>query len=395
MAAIIDRTMGVVRRDKGTGEQPRWIASQNRWRARYVDANGKRRSVYSSTPGRAGAREAAAKRDDAVRRASLGIVDDPRLTVADFLERWLTDVAATKLRPSSLERYRGIVRGQLVPGLGSVPLGSLTPQHIARAYADAGGATEGHHQPRPDPADGAPRPVGGLAPLRPRRPPQRPRPGGRLAAPRTQPGDGCRPAAAKPPGDAAAQPRRGPTLPGRGGGPSARGPLHPGGHDRDAPGRVAGPALARRRLGDPPGLRPPHPRPAPRPLVAGRAQDRQERAGDRADRRDPRHAALSPPATGRGGDDGRSAAERRRPDLRGRGRRAAVGPPRDWRPKARAARRSSSRARASSPSWAMAIPRNASAGGSSRRAIGLRAPSASPAARARAAAAIEESMPAA
>ena len=136
MAAIIDRTMGVVRRDKGTGEQPRWIASQSRWRARYVDANGKRRSVYSSTPGRAGAREAAAKRDDAVRRASLGIVDDPRLTVADFLERWLTDVAAAKLRPSSLERYRGIVRGQLVPGLGSVPLPSLTPQHIARAYAE-------------------------------------------------------------------------------------------------------------------------------------------------------------------------------------------------------------------------------------------------------------------
>ena len=68
--------------------------------------------------------------------ASLGIVDDPRLTVGDFLERWLTDVAAAKLRPSSLERYRGIVRGQLVPGLGAVPLRSLTPQDIARAYAE-------------------------------------------------------------------------------------------------------------------------------------------------------------------------------------------------------------------------------------------------------------------
>ncbi len=135
MAAIIDRTMAVVRRDKGTGEQPRWIASQSRWRARYIDANGKRRSVYSSTPGRAGAREAAAKRDAAVRRASLGIVDDPRLSVGEYLERWLTDVAAAKLRPSSLERYRGIVRGQLVPALGSIPLRSLTPQHIAHAYA--------------------------------------------------------------------------------------------------------------------------------------------------------------------------------------------------------------------------------------------------------------------
>ena len=54
-------------------------------------------------------REAAAKRDEAIRRATLGIVDDPRLTVGDLLERWLTDVAAQRLRPSSLERYRGIV----------------------------------------------------------------------------------------------------------------------------------------------------------------------------------------------------------------------------------------------------------------------------------------------
>jgi integrase len=136
MAAIIDRTMGVVRRDKGTGEQPRWVPSLGRWRARYVDANGQRRAAYSSTPGRAGRREAAAKRDEAIRRATLGIVGDPRLTLGDLLERWLSDVAAVRLRPSSLERYRGIVRGQLVPALGGLRLQSLTPQHIARAYAE-------------------------------------------------------------------------------------------------------------------------------------------------------------------------------------------------------------------------------------------------------------------
>ena len=136
MAAIIGRTMGVVRRDKGTGEQPQWRTAEGRWRARYVDAEGTRRSVYSSRPGRAGAREAAAKRDEALRRASLGIVGDPRLTVGDLLERWLTDVAAIKLRPSSLERYRGIVRGQLVPALGRVRLSALTPQHVAQAYAE-------------------------------------------------------------------------------------------------------------------------------------------------------------------------------------------------------------------------------------------------------------------
>ncbi len=136
MAAFIDRTMGVIRRDKGSGEQPRWLASERRWRARFVDADGRRRSVYSSTPGRAGARGAAATRDEALRKASLGISNDPRLTVGELLERWLTEVAALKLRPSSLERYRGIVRGQLVPALGRVALQSLTQQHVARSYAE-------------------------------------------------------------------------------------------------------------------------------------------------------------------------------------------------------------------------------------------------------------------
>jgi hypothetical protein len=138
MAAIIDQTMGVVRRDKGSGEQPHWVPAMGKWRARYVDAEGRRRSVTSSKPGRAGAREAAARRDEAIRRASLGVQNDPKLTVADLLERWLRDVAAVKLRPRSLERYEGIVRRQLVPALGTIRLRALTPQHIARAYAELG-----------------------------------------------------------------------------------------------------------------------------------------------------------------------------------------------------------------------------------------------------------------
>ena len=136
MGSIMPATMAAIRRDKGMGERPRWMASLGRWRARYVDADGKRRSVYSSIPGRAGAREAAARRDEAIRRAGLGIVHNPHLTVGDLLERWLTEVAPLRLRPSSLERYRGIIRGQLLPTLGGVPLASLVPEHVARAYAE-------------------------------------------------------------------------------------------------------------------------------------------------------------------------------------------------------------------------------------------------------------------
>ncbi len=135
MGRIIAPTMPATRRDKGSGEQPHWVPAMGKWRARYVDSDGRRRAVTSSKPGRAGAREAAARRDEALRRSALGLVDDPRLTVEHLLERWLADVAAVKLRPQSLERYRGIVRGHLIPAIGAVPLRALTPQQIATAYA--------------------------------------------------------------------------------------------------------------------------------------------------------------------------------------------------------------------------------------------------------------------
>ena len=77
MGGIIPATMASIRRDKGSGEQPRWVPAMRKWRARYLDADGRRRSVTSSKPGRAGSREAAARRDEALRRASLGIVSDP------------------------------------------------------------------------------------------------------------------------------------------------------------------------------------------------------------------------------------------------------------------------------------------------------------------------------
>src|SRR5271166_4952663 len=61
-------------------------------------------------------------------------------------------------------------------------------------------------------------------------------------------------------------------------------------------------------------------------------------------------------------------------------------------PKARAALRRRAFARTRSPSWAIAMPRSASAGASSRKATRFSAPRGSPAASARAAAVISESI---
>jgi integrase len=129
--------MASLRRDKGSGDQPRWIASQDRWRARFTHPDtGKRVAVYSFLKGRAGARQCAERRD-----AALAAVDDAldaeraAQTLAQFLERWLETVARPNLRPRSFERYEGIVRRYLVPELGAVKLGRLRTRHIADLYA--------------------------------------------------------------------------------------------------------------------------------------------------------------------------------------------------------------------------------------------------------------------
>ena len=57
-----------------------------------------------------------------------------RVTVRDFLHRWLSDHAAGHVAPSTLTRYRQIV-GRLTPLLGALRLQELRPEHIQEAYA--------------------------------------------------------------------------------------------------------------------------------------------------------------------------------------------------------------------------------------------------------------------
>jgi integrase len=56
-------------------------------------------------------------------------------TVGQWLEHWLETIAAHKVRPSTLVRYRQLVRNQLIPGLGHHRLDRLQPEHVERLYA--------------------------------------------------------------------------------------------------------------------------------------------------------------------------------------------------------------------------------------------------------------------
>jgi len=58
-----------------------------------------------------------------------------RLTVGEYLKRWLADYAKPNVGPSTYVKYEEIVRIHLTPRLGAVLLGKLQPLQIQRAYA--------------------------------------------------------------------------------------------------------------------------------------------------------------------------------------------------------------------------------------------------------------------
>jgi len=63
-------------------------------------------------------------------------VDPSKITVAQYLEKWLSHMAS-QLSPRSHERYSEIVRKNLAPALGAVYLTKLLPAQIADAYTKA------------------------------------------------------------------------------------------------------------------------------------------------------------------------------------------------------------------------------------------------------------------
>ena len=96
------------------------------WCAAIRLPNGRRKFLYAKS------RKAAADKLFAARKAlSEGRPVDPsKITVADFLERWLHDAVATSLRPRTVEHYEYAVRNLIVPGIGDIHLGKLTPLEI-------------------------------------------------------------------------------------------------------------------------------------------------------------------------------------------------------------------------------------------------------------------------
>ncbi len=60
-----------------------------------------------------------------------------RMTLGEYLERWLTDYARVKVAATTFERYAEIVRVHLAPALGHHAVAKLQPLHIQAYYSHA------------------------------------------------------------------------------------------------------------------------------------------------------------------------------------------------------------------------------------------------------------------
>src|ERR671917_169114 len=125
---------------RGNGEGSIYRRTDGRWVGQYLvhTAKGpKYRYLYGQT--RAAVAEkltkAMADRDSGL------IFDAGKMTVGEYLDRWLSDSVKGTVRVSTYERHEAIIRLHIKPSLGRVGLKKLTPVHVRglhREKLDAG-----------------------------------------------------------------------------------------------------------------------------------------------------------------------------------------------------------------------------------------------------------------
>lgn len=101
----------------------------------YDPTTGKRLRQWVSVKGNK--KEAELKLSELQRQIDTGSFVKPgKITLAEFLERWLTDYARPNLAPRTVEVYEMIARQHLIPKLGNVALTQLKPEHLQRYYTE-------------------------------------------------------------------------------------------------------------------------------------------------------------------------------------------------------------------------------------------------------------------
>jgi len=104
--------------------------ADGRWEARFVDVDGKRRSIYGKTR-----QEVARLLTTALRDREQGMTAyTDRQTLAQYLPSWLEKVRH-QVKASTYMKYETAVRLRLLPGLGKIALTKLTSQRVQDFYS--------------------------------------------------------------------------------------------------------------------------------------------------------------------------------------------------------------------------------------------------------------------
>jgi integrase len=100
------------------------------------DASGKRRQKWHAVPGTR--RDAQRELARLLNEMNTGAYVEPaRMTVSEFLDRWLADYAKPKVSPKTFECYQEMIDGHIRPALGAYLLPKLAPLHIQSFYSRA------------------------------------------------------------------------------------------------------------------------------------------------------------------------------------------------------------------------------------------------------------------
>ena len=58
------------------------------------------------------------------------VFETGKLTVAEYMDRWLRESACNRIRPKTYKDYAGLTRVHIAPALGHIKLKNLTPLHV-------------------------------------------------------------------------------------------------------------------------------------------------------------------------------------------------------------------------------------------------------------------------
>jgi integrase len=127
----------MARTRRGAGEGSIFRRKDGRWAAqitlgRSPEGNPVRHFEYGKTR-REVAEKLAQRQAD---RLSGRDIRSGRLTVGNYLRRWLEDIARPRIRSSTHASYTGFLKNHVLPRLGGVQLTKLTALHVANLMAD-------------------------------------------------------------------------------------------------------------------------------------------------------------------------------------------------------------------------------------------------------------------